>query len=213
MAVDLTGSLLACPVHPARPARPARLARLAQLARRKHPAHRPGRTPADSLRLYSPPTKPLPCLTSPVLSSRSSSTPPDCPTARPHPTRTKCAATAWAAEKLRSAGEFHALPDGVKDRMLNTFEVPAAWRPDAQHQALLQACHSSSWALNPSLSHGLVNRERSELFRLGGQFAVEPRCSGTTPIQLLSPQEYSKLLFPLHRPATRSRTSCSARAV
>ena len=68
--------------------------------------------------------------------------------------RIKCAAAAWAAEKLRSAGEFHALPDGVKDRMLNAFEVPAAWRTDARYQAmlnLLQACRNSSWALDPSL--------------------------------------------------------------
>jgi hypothetical protein len=111
--------------------------------------------------------------------------------------RIKCAAAAWAAEKLRSAVDFHALPDGVKDRMLNAFEVPVAWRTDARHQAmlnLLQACRNSPWALDPSLSHGLVHRERSELFRLGEQFAAGPRGSGATPSQLLSPQEYSELL-------------------
>ena len=111
--------------------------------------------------------------------------------------RIKCAAAVWAAKKLRSAGEFHALPDGVEDHMLNALEVPAAWRTDARHQAmlnLLQACRSPSWALDPSLSRGLDNRERSELLRLGEQFAAGPRGSGATPSQLLSPQEYSDLL-------------------
>ncbi len=107
--------------------------------------------------------------------------------------RTKCAAAAWATEKLRSAGEFHALPDGVKDSMLNAFKVPAAWRLEARHQALLtllHACRNAPWALNPSLSHWLVNRERSKLFLLEEQFAAEPRSGGATPSQLLSPQEY-----------------------
>ena len=111
--------------------------------------------------------------------------------------RIKCAAAAWAAEKLRSADEFNALPDGIRDRILNAFEVPAAWRPEARQQAvltLLHACRRTPWALDPSLSLGLVNRERSDLFRLGEQFAAESRGSGATPSQLLSPQEYAELL-------------------
>ncbi len=108
--------------------------------------------------------------------------------------RIKCTAAAWTAEKLRLAGEFHALPDGVKDSMLNAFDVPAAWRLEARHQALLillHACLSAPWALDQSLSHGLVNQEQSELFLLGEQFATEPHKSGATPSQLLSPQEYA----------------------
>ena len=108
--------------------------------------------------------------------------------------RIKCAAAAWAAEKLRSADEFNALPDRIRDRILNAFELPAAWRPEAGQQALLTLLHAQRripWALDPSLS---LNRERSDLFRLGEQFAAESRGSGATPSQLLFPKEYAELL-------------------
>jgi hypothetical protein len=47
--------------------------------------------------------------------------------------RTKCATAAIAAEKLRSSSDVRALATGIQDRMLTSFEVPTAWRPDARH--------------------------------------------------------------------------------
>jgi hypothetical protein len=83
--------------------------------------------------------------------------------------RTKCAAAAWAAEKIRSSGDIRALAPGVQDRMLNAFEVHAAWKPEARHQPLinvLHTCRNAAWSLDPQLIHGLVHHERSELFQL-----------------------------------------------
>jgi hypothetical protein len=82
--------------------------------------------------------------------------------------RTKCAAAAWAAEKIRSSRDVRALAPGVQDRMLTAFGVHAAWKPEARHQALinvLHTCRDAAWSLDPQLSHGLVHQERSQLFR------------------------------------------------
>jgi hypothetical protein len=87
--------------------------------------------------------------------------------------RSKGAAAAWAAEKLRSPEDVSALPDGVQARLLDCFDIPAAWRPEARHLSLftlLQSCRDSAWALDPGLSCGLVNRQRSELFVLPSDF-------------------------------------------
>jgi hypothetical protein len=49
------------------------------------------------------------------------------------------------------------------------FEVPAAWKPEARIQAMtpvLQGCRDSAWAFDPSLSFGLINTARSDIFRL-----------------------------------------------
>jgi hypothetical protein len=68
--------------------------------------------------------------------------------------RSKGAAAAWGAEKLRSPEDIGALPDGVQDRLLTCFDMPPAWRPEARRHSLsvlLQACRDSAWALDPGL--------------------------------------------------------------
>jgi hypothetical protein len=109
--------------------------------------------------------------------------------------RTKCAAAAWAAEKIRSSADVRALAPGVQDRMLTSFEVPTAWRPEARHQALvnlLQICHNATWSLDPLASHGLVHQERSELFRLVERLATSSLAGASAPDQLLSASEQAK---------------------
>ena len=110
--------------------------------------------------------------------------------------RIKCAAAAWAAEKLRSITDVRMLDDGLRDRMLNAFAVPAAWKSDARQQALvtlLHACRDCSWAVDPSLSLGLVNRGRSELFRLGERAAAAHSDAGAMPGNLLTSVELDEL--------------------
>jgi hypothetical protein len=79
--------------------------------------------------------------------------------------RSKGAAAAWAAEKLRSLEEVLALPDGIQARLFDCFDIPAAWRPEVRRASLvtlLQGCRDSAWALDAGLSGGLVNRQHSE---------------------------------------------------
>jgi hypothetical protein len=80
--------------------------------------------------------------------------------------------------------------------MLNAFAVPAAWKSEARQQALvtlLQACRDCSWAIDPSLCFGLVNRGRSELFRLGEKAAAARSDTDVAPDHLLSPAELDEL--------------------
>jgi hypothetical protein len=110
--------------------------------------------------------------------------------------RSKGAAAAWAAEKLSSPEEVSALPDGVQALLLDCFDIPAAWRPEARRHSLfmlLQACHESAWALDPGLSCGLVNRQRSELFRFAERLSMSKQASTTTPDQVLSVSEQAQL--------------------
>jgi hypothetical protein len=80
-----------------------------------------------------------------------------------------CTAAAWAAEKRRSAANVRALDSGIQARLLDAFEVPAAWRPNASIQAAVTVplgCRDSAWALDPTTSFSLVHPARSALFRL-----------------------------------------------
>ena len=61
------------------------------------------------------------------------------------------------------------LDDGIRACLMAAFEVPAAWKPEARIQAtipVLQGCRDSTWAFDPSLSFGLINTARSDIFRL-----------------------------------------------
>jgi hypothetical protein len=61
--------------------------------------------------------------------------------------RSKGAAAAWAAEKLRSSEDICALPDGVQDRLFACFGIPSTWRPEALRHSLsmlLQACRDTA---------------------------------------------------------------------
>jgi hypothetical protein len=60
--------------------------------------------------------------------------------------RSKGAAAAWAAEKLRSLEEVLSLPDGIQARLFDCFDIPAAWRPEVRRASLLtllQGCRDS----------------------------------------------------------------------
>jgi hypothetical protein len=110
--------------------------------------------------------------------------------------RSKGAAAAWAAEKLRSVEEVLALPDGVQARLFGCFDIPTAWRPEARRASLLtllQTCRDSAWALDPELSGGLVNLQRSELFRLAERLSATKQVATTTPDQVLSAEEQAQL--------------------
>jgi len=72
--------------------------------------------------------------------------------------RSKGAAAAWAAEKLRS-------PEG---------------------------CQDSAWALDAGLSGGLVNRQRSDLFRLAERLLATKQAATTTTDQVLSAAEQAQ---------------------
>jgi hypothetical protein len=93
-------------------------------------------------------------------------------------------AAAWAAEKLRTLDDVRALPDGIQDQMLACFDIPAARKPEARRHSLLmslQSCRDSAWSVDPGLSFGLVNRDRSELFRLADRLtAPKPDARSTT---------------------------------
>ena len=106
--------------------------------------------------------------------------------------RIKCAAAAWAGEKLRSTADLRALDSGIQARMLDAFEVPAAWKPDARLQAaatVLRACRDSAWALDPALSFGIVHPARSALFRLQEGISGGGASGSADPGQFLSPAE------------------------
>jgi hypothetical protein len=110
--------------------------------------------------------------------------------------RSKGAAAAWAAEKLRSLEEVLVLPDGVQARLFDCFDIPTAWRQEARRAlvlTLLQTCRDSAWALDPGLSCGLVNRQRSELFRLAERLSATKQVATTTPDQVLSAGEQAQL--------------------
>jgi hypothetical protein len=108
----------------------------------------------------------------------------------------KCAAAAWAGEKLRSTTDLRALDNGIQARTLDAFEVPAAWKPDARLQAaatVLRACRDSAWALDPALSFGLVHPARSALFRLQEGISGGGGSSSADPGQFLSAAEQADL--------------------
>jgi hypothetical protein len=106
--------------------------------------------------------------------------------------RVKCAAAAWAAEKRRSTANIRALDSGIQARLLDAFEVPAAWKPDARIQAaatVLLGCRDSAWALDPTTSFGLVHPARSALFRLQEGLAGGAPHDLADTGQFLSPSE------------------------
>jgi hypothetical protein len=127
--------------------------------------------------------------------------------------RSKGAAAAWAAEKLRSSEEVLALPDGIQARLLDCFGIPAAWRLAARRASLLtllRTCRDSAWAPDSGLSCGLVNRQRSELFLFAERLSATKQVATTTPDQVRP--RVSRLSFVPRslQPATRtviSRTS------
>jgi hypothetical protein len=111
--------------------------------------------------------------------------------------RVKCAAAAWAGEKLRSAADIRALDSGTQARLLDAVEVPAAWKPDARvHTAttVLRGCRDSAWALDPSLSFGLVHPARSALFRFQESLAGGSAAGSVDTCQFLSPAEQADLV-------------------
>ena len=117
---------------------------------------------------------------------------------------------AWAAEKLRSSEEILALPDGIQARLLDSFDIPAAWRPEARRASLLtllRTCRDSAWAPDPGLSCGLVNRQRSELFCFAERLSATKQVATTTPDHVRP--RVSRLSFVPHslQPATRTVTS------
>ncbi len=57
---------------------------------------------------------------------------------------------------------------------------------------LLQTCSDSAWALDTGLSGGLVNRQRSELFRLADRLSATKQAATTTPDQVLSAAEQAQ---------------------
>jgi hypothetical protein len=110
--------------------------------------------------------------------------------------RSKGAAAAWAAEKLCSSEDVIAVPDGIQARLFDCFDIPAAWRPEARRASLftlLQTCRDSAWALDPGLSCGLVNQQRSELFRFAERLSTSKQAPTTTPDQVLSASEQAQL--------------------
>ena len=86
-----------------------------------------------------------------------------------HTLRDKCAAAAWAGERLRFTGDVNALPGPAQSRLADAFGIPACWRAEARDQALeslLQVCRDSSWARDPLASRGLIHADRSAIFRV-----------------------------------------------
>jgi hypothetical protein len=80
--------------------------------------------------------------------------------------------------------------------MLACFDIPAAWKPEAPRHALhmlLQSCRDSAWSTDPSLSFGLVNRDRAELLRLAERLTAPKPEARSTPEQILFPGEKAQL--------------------
>ena len=112
--------------------------------------------------------------------------------------RGKCATAAWAGERLRSSDDVTALPAPVPSLVIEAFGIPSSWKAEARDRALegvLRACRDSPWVVNPSSSHGLINAERSAIFRVaeGLQARTRMPAPSLTSSQYLSAAEQAQL--------------------
>jgi hypothetical protein len=88
------------------------------------------------------------------------------------------------------------VPDKIQSLMITCFDIPAAWKPDARLQALLvvlQSCRNSPWSIDPGLSFCLVDRARSELFRLAERLTAPKPEAHPMPEQILSASKQAQL--------------------
>jgi len=112
--------------------------------------------------------------------------------------RGKCAAATWTGERLRSPSDVAALPAAVSSSLIEAFSIPSGWRAEARDRALegvLQACRDSPWAVNTDGSHGLINAERSAIFRIAEGLQARKRkpAPSLTSSQYLSASEQAQV--------------------
>jgi hypothetical protein len=77
--------------------------------------------------------------------------------------RNRLVLAVWAAEQQRSADDVRGLAGGVAPFVLSEFSIPGQWAQglqDTSLNTLLQACRSAPWAVDPSLSLGLLSAAR-----------------------------------------------------
>ena len=69
----------------------------------------------------------------------------------------------WAAEQLRRADDVRSLAGGMGPYVLSEFHVQSQWpqgMQDAVLNAAMQTCRAAPWAVDPSLSMGLLSASR-----------------------------------------------------
>ena len=69
----------------------------------------------------------------------------------------------WAAETLRTSANVRALPSDVQHCVLAALGAEPTWAPplqDAYTDSVLRLCKACPWAVDPSLSHGLLSTAR-----------------------------------------------------
>ena len=110
--------------------------------------------------------------------------------------RCKIAAAVWAAEVQRTPADLRALADAVRLPVMAALGIDAAWAVAFQDAFLTTAfnlCRQAPWALDPSLSHGLLTADRMALIALVRQLQTSPGgavSSRARMAALLSPAEF-----------------------